>query len=55
VFINVEDGLLLSGGVRFFGERIAVDLALMTFPALLTAVDGFAFLPWLGFAYNFGP
>lgn len=55
VFINVEDGLLLSGGVRFFGERIAVDLALMTFPALVTAVDGFAFLPWLGFAYNFGP
>jgi len=55
VFVNVEDGLLMSGGLRFVGERIAVDVALVTFPALLTAVEGYAFLPWIGFAYNFGP
>ncbi len=55
VFINVEDGLLVSGGVRVFGERLAADLALMTVPALLTDSGGFPFFPWLGIAYNFGP
>lgn len=55
VFVNVEDGLLVSGGIRFFGERIAVDLALITIPVLLVEAEGFPFFPWLGFAYNFGP
>jgi hypothetical protein len=55
VFINVDRGFLMSGGLRFFGERIAVDLAMVTFPALLTDIEGFPFFPWIGFAYNFGP
>ena len=55
VFINVDRGLLMSGGVRFFGERIAADLAMVTFPALFSDIEGFPFFPWIGFAYNFGP
>lgn len=47
------DSIVLSGGIRFFGDRLATDLAFFTTP---TALDegGFPFFPWLGFAYNFG-
>lgn len=42
----------LSLGVRFFGDRLAADLALI-YPAGVET-EGFPFVPWLGFAYNFG-
>ncbi|MEX1055965.1 MAG: hypothetical protein WED81_08030, partial [Rhodothermales bacterium] len=48
------DAALLSGGIRFFGDRLSADLALMTLPVLISDTDGFPFIPWLGFAYNFG-
>jgi hypothetical protein len=45
--------LILSFGVRFFGQRLAVDLAGITAPSLI-GEDAFPFFPWVGFAYNFG-
>jgi hypothetical protein len=53
--VGVKDGLLTSAGVRFFGDRLAADLGLMTLPALLDEMEGFPFIPIVGFAYNFGP
>ncbi len=47
-----SEGQLLSLGVRFFGEKIAVDFGLI-YP-LGADTSGFPFLPWVGFAYNFG-
>jgi hypothetical protein len=45
-----ENGTLLSGGVRFFGERIAVDLGIGAF-----AGDGeLNWFPAGNFVYNFG-
>ncbi len=46
------DLVFLSLGVRFFGERLAADFALIH-PAG-TGAQGFPFVPWIGFAYNFG-
>lgn len=43
------DGVLISGGVRFFGEQLAVDLALV---APVGEEGGFAF-PFVGFVFNF--
>jgi hypothetical protein len=42
----------LSLGIRLFGRKLAADFALM----LPTNVDmeGFPFIPWIGFTYNFG-
>lgn len=47
------DAILASGGIRFFGSRIAADIGLLTMPTLL-GEGGFPFFPWLGFAYTFG-
>lgn len=49
---EVEDAVLLSGGIRFFGERLAADLAFFYLPA--EDWDGWPFIPFVGFAYNFG-
>jgi hypothetical protein len=43
---------ILSFGVRFFGESLAADLGLF-YPAG-SNITGFPFIPWIGFAYNFG-
>ncbi len=43
---------LLTAGVRFFSERLAADFAFM-YPAG-GDISGFPFIPWIGFAYNFG-
>jgi len=43
---------ILSFGVRFFGERLAVDLAGFTLPGVLSD-EAFPFFPWVGFAFNF--
>lgn len=42
-----------SGGVRFFGERLAVDLALVTFQELWES-GGLPFIPWVDFSVCFG-
>jgi hypothetical protein len=47
-----SDVSLLSFGIRFFGDHLAADLGFM-YPAG-SDISGFPFLPWLGFAYNFG-
>ena len=54
VIPSIEDAVLVSGGIRFFGERLAADFSLATIPAILDETEGFPFLPWIGFAYNFG-
>ncbi|MCX6133460.1 MAG: hypothetical protein NTU47_06555 [Ignavibacteriales bacterium] len=46
------DLVIWSFGLRFFGERLAADLGLIR-PSKFTS-DGFPFIPWVGFAYNFG-
>jgi hypothetical protein len=43
---------LISFGIRFFGENLSADLGFV-YPAG-SGISGFPFLPWLGFAYNFG-
>lgn len=48
-----SDVSLISLGIRFFGENLAADFGLV-FPAGAD-IEGFPFLPWVGFAYNFGP
>lgn len=54
-FVGIEEaGALVSGGVRFFGDRLAADIGLVTLTSILDDDIGFPFLPWLGFAYNFG-
>jgi hypothetical protein len=42
----------VSFGIRFFGKNLAADIGLI-YPADLET-HGFPFIPWLGFAYNFG-
>ena len=44
---------LFSGGVRFFGERLSVDLALIAVRELLEE-NGFPFIPYVDFAVFFG-
>ncbi len=43
---------LVSAGLRFFGDRLAADFAFF-YPAGADT-EGFPFLPWIGFVYNFG-
>ncbi len=47
------DVSIISFGIRFYGERLAADLAFMR--PLNGWSSGFPFFPWVGFAYNFGP
>ena len=54
VFTEGESGQLISGGLRFFGDRLAADLALITSPQIVDDIDGFPFFPFVSFAYNFG-
>jgi hypothetical protein len=44
------DFAIISLGIRFFGDNIAADIGLVTYTDV---GDGFPFLPWLGFVYNF--
>ena len=54
IFTGDEDSFtMLSGAVRFFGDRLAVDLALLTTFEAFDG-DGFPFLPWVDFSYSFG-
>lgn len=47
-----SDVQIISLGIRFFGENLAADFALI-YP-LGSDIEGFPFVPWIGFAYNFG-
>lgn len=51
-FIPDSEVQLLSLGIRFFGKNLSADFGLI-YPAG-SDIDGFPFLPWVGFAYNFG-
>jgi hypothetical protein len=46
------DLVVYSFGFRFFGENLAADLGFFR-PSHMDT-DGFPFIPWIGFAYNFG-
>lgn len=50
--IYESDNHLLSLGFRFFGKNLAADFALV-YP-FGVEMKGFPFIPWIGFAYNFG-
>ncbi|MBU0560287.1 MAG: hypothetical protein KKG93_12035 [Bacteroidetes bacterium] len=43
---------IISFGIRFFGDYLAADFALITTSEGFEN-DGFPFIPWIGFAYNF--
>jgi len=51
---TVEPQALFSGGVRFFGERLAVDLALFSSEEFFEEGSGFPFVPWVDFSVFFG-
>jgi len=51
-FIPDSEFQIVSFGLRFFGENLAADFGLIH-PAGADT-EGFPFLPWIGFAYNFG-
>jgi hypothetical protein len=46
------DLVVYSFGFRFFGENLAADLGFFRPSQMDTG--GFPFIPWIGFAYNFG-
>jgi hypothetical protein len=45
--------LVLSGGVRFFGDTLSADLGFFSSPDVI-GEGGFPFFPWIGFVYGFG-
>jgi hypothetical protein len=50
-----SDVSLLSFGFRFFGDNLAADLGFFYQMENGSGIsEGFPFIPWLGFAYNFG-
>ncbi len=51
-WIMLDETSLVSFGLRFFGTSIAGDFGLIY--STEYGGNGFPFLPWLGFAYNFG-
>jgi hypothetical protein len=50
LFVPGEDGVILSGGIRFFGERLSADAGL----AGWLADDSECCFPLVNFVYNFG-
>ena len=50
-FIPGESGMLVSGGVRFFGERLSADVGL---GALVSSQETEGPLPLVNFVYTFG-
>jgi hypothetical protein len=50
-----SDVSILSFGFRFFGDNLAADLGFFYPMNKGSGIsEGFPFIPWLGFAYNFG-
>jgi hypothetical protein len=54
IFTGDNTTLLFSGGVRFFGEKLAVDLALISSEEFFEGDNGFPFIPWVDFSVVFG-
>jgi hypothetical protein len=50
-FVPGESGVLVSGGIRFFGERLSADFGL---GALVEGGDAGCCLPLVNFVYTFG-
>lgn len=50
---NNDSVSLFSGGVRFFGDKLAVDLALFT-ASEAWSEGGFPFMPWVDFSVFWG-
>lgn len=49
--VGAEDmDIVYSFGVRFFGDNLSVDLG---FFGVTAESEGWPFIPWVGFAYNF--
>jgi len=51
---GVEDAIehpVLSLGIRFFGEHLAADLGFLH--VVGSGIEGFPFIPWVDFVYNF--
>ncbi len=49
--VGVEDmDIVYSFGVRFFGDNLSVDLG---FFGVTAESEGWPFIPWVGFTYNF--
>jgi len=53
-WIPTSGDAVLSLGVRFFGEHLAVDLAFITAKSIIEDIEGWPFIPWVDFAVNFG-
>ncbi len=47
-----ENNFPLLFGIRFFGRQLAADLGMIYITGSKTS--GWPFIPWVGFAYNFG-
>ncbi len=47
-----SDVAVISYGIRFFGDQLSADLAIIQ--PVGTRVSDVHFMPWLGFTYNFG-
>jgi hypothetical protein len=47
------DSPIISFGFRFFGDHVAADLGFVR-PLGVEDFGGWPFIPWVGFAYNFG-
>ena len=53
-FFTGDEGItILSGGIRFFGDRLAVDLAFLT-NAEFWDEGGFPLIPYVGFSVFWG-
>jgi hypothetical protein len=53
IFTGNTTTVLFSGGIRFFGEKLAVDIALIGSDELFEG-QGFPFVPWVDFSVFFG-
>jgi hypothetical protein len=53
-FVPGESGALLSGGLRFFGERLSADFGIGALFGISDRRDGIPWFPVLNFVYNFG-
>ncbi len=53
LFTNENNIFMFSGGVRFFGEKLAVDVALVSSDEFW-GNNGFPFVPWVDFSIFFG-
>lgn len=50
---GVDNGQVISVGLRLMGERLAGDFGIFTTPELIGS-GAFNYLPWMSLAYNFG-